>query len=713
MGLTSASTGAGALGSLEKARVGSGDRVVALAGNPNVGKSSIFNRLTGLRQHTGNWPGKTVVTAQGRLVHDGRGYLLVDLPGSYSLLSHSPEEEVARDFLCFGGAQAAVVVCDATCLERNLNLALQVMELCPQTVLCVNLIDEARKHGVEPDCEALEMRFGVPVVCTCAGSGEGVAALMDTVARVISRATVTHPARIGYPLAVERAIGGLEPALEPLLYGRLPTRWVALRLLEANPHTLAAIEGYLGGGLGNDPSLAPALTAARGLLEQAGLGDPEAFGGVLASSAVVTAEHLVNGCVTVREAKKGLSRRRLDSALTGKLTGIPIMLLLLTTVLWLTITGANYPSRLLSTFLFAIEAQLTTLFMALGAPLWLHGMLVLGVYRVLAWVVAVMLPPMAIFFPLFTLLEDMGYLPRVAFQLDHAFQRCRACGKQSLSMCMGFGCNAAGVIGCRIIDSPRERLIAIITNSFIPCNGRFPTLIAIITMFFVGAGGGLGGSVLSAMLLTGVVVLGVVMTFGVSALLSHTLLRGLPSAFTLELPPYRRPRFGQVLVRSVLDRTLFVLGRAVAVAAPAGLIIWLMANLTIGGGSLLHHCAAFLDPLGRMMGMDGVILLAFILGFPANEIVLPIAIMAYTASGALVELNSLTALHTLLVANGWTWLTALCVMLFSLMHWPCSTTCITIRKETGSAKWTAVAFAAPTLCGFVLCTLTAAVVRLL
>ncbi|MEG0541292.1 MAG: nucleoside recognition domain-containing protein, partial [Angelakisella sp.] len=348
-----------------------------------------------------------------------------------------------------------------------------------------------------------------------------------------------------------------------------------------------------------------------------------------------------------------------------------------------------------------------------GAPHWLHGMLVLGVYRVLAWVVAVMLPPMAIFFPLFTLLEDMGYLPRVAFNLDHIFQRCRTCGKQCLTMCMGFGCNAAGIIGCRIIDSPRERLIAIITNNFIPCNGRFPTLIAIITMFFVGVGSSFGGSLLSAMMLSGVVLLGILMTFAVSAVLSRTLLRGVPSSFTLELPPYRRPRIGQVIVRSVMDRTLFVLGRAVVVAAPAGLLIWVMANVTVGGGSLLYHCATFLDPLGNLMGMDGVILLAFILGFPANEIVVPIIIMAYTASGSILELDSLTALHNLLVANGWTWLTALCVMLFSLMHWPCSTTCITIGKETGSLRWTAVAFAVPALCGFCICTLTAAAVRLL
>ena len=265
----------------------------------------------------------------------------------------------------------------------------------------------------------------------------------------------------------------------------------------------------------------------------------------------------------------------------------------------------------------------------MNAPEWLHGVLVLGVYRVLAWVVSVMLPPMAIFFPLFTLLEDLGYLPRVAFNLDHQFKKCGSCGKQALTMCMGFGCNAAGVTGARIIDSPRERLIAILTNNFVPCNGRFPTIIAIISMFFIGAVTLPFQSALSALMLTGVIVLGVFMTFAVSRLLSGTLLKGVPSSFALELPPYRRPQIGKVIVRSIFDRTLFVLGRAIAVAAPAGLIIWVMANVSVGGASLLSHCAGFLDPFARLLGMDGIILMAFILGFPANEIVVPIMIMAY------------------------------------------------------------------------------------
>ncbi|MCI8327689.1 MAG: ferrous iron transporter B, partial [Lachnospiraceae bacterium] len=395
--------------------------------------------------------------------------------------------------------------------------------------------------------------------------------------------------------------------------------------------------------------------------------------------------------------------RKIDHFLTSKKTGYPVMILMLAVVLWITIVGANYPSELLANSLFWFQDRLSDLFFQWNAPDWLHGVLILGAYRVLAWVVAVMLPPMAIFFPLFTLLEDVGYLPRIAYNLDKPFQKCCACGKQGLTMCMGFGCNAAGVIGCRIIDSPRERLIAILTNNFVPCNGRFPTLIALITMFFVGTAGKLSSSVLSAFLLTAVVLLGVGVTFFSSWILSKSILKGMPSAFTLELPPYRRPQIGKVLVRSVFDRTLFVLKRAMAVAAPAGILIWVLANVMVGDKNLLQYGAGVLDPFARLLGLDGVILLSFILGFPANEIVIPIIIMTYMAQGSLMEMGNLEGMREIFLANGWTWVTAVCVMIFSLMHWPCSTTLLTIKKETGSWKWTMVAFLLPTVVGMLLC----------
>ena len=708
MGLTRAATGLRAAAASPPQSEDGPERVVALAGNPNVGKSTLFNALTGLRQHTGNWPGKTVAVAQGRCTWREHPYLLVDLPGTYSLLAHSAEEEVARDFLCFGGAQGAVVVCDATCLERNLNLVLQTLELEPRTVVCVNLLDEAARKHIQVDLPALSAHLGVPVVGISAGREEGLDHLMEVLDGLLAAQTPPSPRSVRYPPAVEFAAASLRPLLETRLQGRLDPRWTALRLLEGDPTLPPSLAAHLDWDPRRDQPLQEALVQAREQLAHSGVDD---LGSTLAASLVQAAHEAAEAALPQGSAASG--GERLDRLLTARATGIPAMLLLLAGVLWLTIEGANYPSQLLSAGLFWVQDRLTDLFAWLHAPEWLHGALVLGVYRVLAWVVSVMLPPMAIFFPLFTLLEDFGYLPRVAFLLDHAFQKAKACGKQALTMCMGFGCNAAGVVGCRIIDSPRERLIAILTNSFVPCNGRFPTLITLITLFFVGTAGGLWQGVASSLLLTGTLVLGVGMTFLVSRLLSNTLLKGVPSAYALELPPYRRPQVGQVLVRSVLDRTLFVLGRAAAVAAPAGLVIWLCANVTVAGASLLDWCTGFLDPLGRLMGLDGVILMAFLLGFPANEIVLPIILMSYLSTGTLQDTGDLQALGALLAANGWTWLTALCTILFSLFHWPCSTTCLTIARETRSVKWTLLSIVIPAGLGMGLCILTASAARLM
>ena len=599
---------------------------IALAGNPNVGKSTLFNALTHLRQHTGNWAGKTVATAQGEYRWRGTDYQLIDLPGTYSLAAHSREEEVARDYIRSGQADGVVVVCDATCLERSLILVLQVLELTGKVLVCVNLMDEAERLGIEVDLPALSRRLNVPVVGVSAGREKGLDALRDAMAELV---------RADTPAAPE--------------------------------HT------------------------------------PQ--------ERVTLAERYAAQVVRQEDAQRRRRQQRIDHLLTSKRTGIPLMLLLLGLVVWLTVAGANVPSALL-TALFARFGDILENWLA-PAPAWLRGLLLDGVYRVTAWVVAVMLPPMAIFFPLFTLLEDLGYLPRVAFVMDHAFQKAKTCGKQSLTMCMSIGCNACGVTGCRIIDSPRERLIAILTSSLVPCNGKFPTLIALITLFFVGGRGGLLASAEGAALLLATLVLGVAGTLACSRFLSATVLRGMPSSFTLELPPFRKPRVGQVLVRSVLDRTLFVLGRAVSIAAPAGAVIWLMANVTVGDASLLAHCTGFLDPFARIFGLDGVILAAFLLGWPANEIVLPVMLMAYLSSGSLVEFDDLTALGRLLGGQGWTWLTAACTMLFSLFHWPCSTTCLTIYKETGSAKWTALAVALPTALGLGLCLIVATAARLL
>ena len=478
--------------------------------------------------------------------------------------------------------------------------------------------------------------------------------------------------------------------------------------MEEDPSLTAEIRHTLGEAFLADATLQQAVEAQRAALTAAGF-DGEALGDAIVAGAVKAAERVCDGVVTY--AGKDGADRRIDRVLTGRRTAYPVMLLLLALTLWLTIVGANAPSAALSTGLFWLEERLCELFTYLGAPAWLDGALVHGMYRVLAWVVAVMLPPMAIFFPLFTLLEDVGYLPRIAYNLDRPFARCHACGKQALTMCMGFGCNAAGVVGCRIIDSPRERLLAILTNSFVPCNGRFPTLITLITLFF--AAGGLWGSLTSALLLTGALLLGIGATLLTTRLLAVTLLRGEPSSFTLELPPYRPPQVGRVLVRSLLDRTVFVLGRAAAVAAPAGLLIWVLANVTVGGDSLLTHAAGFLDPFAILLGLDGVILLAFILGFPANEIVLPLVLMMYMSGGTLTDVTDLSRVGQILTEHGWTWLTAACTALFSLFHWPCSTTLLTVRKETGSLKWTLLAAALPTALGMAACFTLTTLVHLL
>lgn len=695
MGLTRTASGTGAVDhGLAVYKHHPDDVIVALAGNPNVGKSTVFNGLTGLHQHTGNWPGKTVANAQGKCSTERYRYILVDIPGTYSLSAHSAEEEVARDFLCFDNPDAIIVVCDATCLERNLNLVLQIRELTSRVILCLNLTDEAHRKGISIDTNRLSDLLGIPVVCTIARKKRNLHHLLTALDEVID-APPSPPMTIPYSVEIESAIARIQPLVSHLPH----SRWIALRLLEHDTALTNRLQ------LANDHKIQSVL------LNQL-TPPPDVVKDTVVSTVLQKAEQIARQTVRHRKTTYNTVDRRIDRVLTSRILGYPLMLILLAFVFWLTITGANYPSNWLSQGLFWLEDRLSDLFRILGSPNWLHDAVVLGAYRVLAWVVSVMLPPMAIFFPLFTLLEDVGYLPRIAYNLDRPFHRCHACGKQALTMCMGFGCNAAGVVGCRIIDSPRERILAILTNNFVPCNGRFPTLIALLTIFFIGTETTPKNSVLSAALLTLVILIGILTTFAVTKLLSKTILKGAPSSFTLELPPYRRPQIGNILVRSVLDRTLFVLGRAAAVAAPAGLILWILANITIGDANLLHHCATFLDPFAQWMGLDGAILLAFILAFPANEIVLPITLMIYLSAGTLNEAENLNQMRDILLSNGWTWTTAVSTMLFSLMHWPCSTTLLTIRKETGSIKWTLLSAALPTVLGIAVCVLFTAVTNL-
>lgn len=607
--------------------------LAALAGNPNTGKSTLFNALTGLKQHTGNWPGKTVEMKKGSFQHHGWTCEVVDLPGTYSLTPASPEEEAARDFLRSGNSDAVVVVADATCLERGLHLALQVMQLTPKTILCLNLMDEAKRQRLRLDVDELEGELGIPVVPTTATKGEGLEELKDAIIRVAQGQLQPRPVPVG--------IDADEPAAA--LYRRAEE--IAARVARGSPVPR------------------PSLTS------------------------------------------------RLDKLVISPGFGIPFMLALLAGVLWLTLVGAGYPSELLAAAFSRGERHLSLLLNTAGFPRWLHDPLVLGMYRGLAWVVAVMLPPMAIFFPLFTLLEDFGLLPRIAFNLDRSFQRAGAHGKQSLTMAMGFGCNAAGVVAARIIDSPRERLVAVLTNNFVPCNGRFP-LLMVMGGVVAAAAPGLAGGWVPSLVVMGAMVVSVLATLLVSRLLTATILRGEPSFFILELPPYRLPRVGTVLVRSFLDRTLAVLWRAVVVAAPAGLLTWVLANVSVQGVTLLSHFSAWLNPLGRAMGLDGMILLAFTLGLPANEIVIPILLMGYLSADSLLAVEDLAAMRAVLTANGWTWLTALNFIIFALFHWPCGTTLLTIRRETGSCKWTLLAALLPTALGICLCIVLTIIVKL-
>ncbi len=672
--------------------------VVALAGNPNTGKSTVFNSLTGLKQHTGNWPGKTVGLSVGKYVFQEHEFSLIDLPGTYSLFSDSVEEEIARDFICFNKPDVTVVVVDATCLERNLHLVLQILEITTQVVLCVNLLDEAKSKGIDINLSKLAKILGIKVVGTVARNGMGLDTLKKAILLTATKkkdASVASTFSLLYDTDLEQMISEGSKLFAANDLDDQYKRWLALRFLDGD-FSLANKLKQLQLANGNTHEFPVYEQFCSNVLS----GDIREN---IVHTLYKTAETIAIS-VTTHKTKPDL-QVNLDKIITSKALGIPIMLLFLGVIFWLTIIGANYPSQLLSFCFSAIEDYLLFIFNTLHSPAWLTGLLVLGVYRTLAWVVSVMLPPMAIFFPLFTLLEDWGFLPRIAFNLDNFFRKAGAHGKQSLSMCMGFGCNAAGVVACRIIDSPRERLIAILTNNFVPCNGRFPTLITMITLFVSGTG--VRGSLKGSLVMVSLVVSAILITLATSKLLSMTLLKGLPSSFALELPSFRKPQIGRIIIRSLLDRTLFLLSRAVIVAAPAGLLIWLLANFGLNGKTFLEILTNFWAPLGKFIGLDGVILAGFILGLPANEIVLPIIFMAYTSSGSLIELESLTATKTLLLNNNWTLLTALCTILFSLNHFPCATTLLTIKKETHSWYWSALAFLIPTALGIFICSIVA------
>lgn len=709
------------------------DFLLALAGNPNTGKSTVFNALTGLRQHTGNWPGKTVVRAEGVFAHEGQRVKVVDLPGTYSLQAGSADEEVARNFILFGRPHVTVVVADATRLERNLNLTLQILEITDRVVVCLNLTDEARRHGLRVDAEALSRELGVPVVPTVAREKEGIQELLRTVKRVAAGEMETHPYRLKeLPSELEEAVGEMVGAVHERFPDVPNARWVALRLLSGDESVESAVRS---GELGDleDPeewkgeTPPPALSGDE-ILERAtrlrwSL-SPD-FQDRLTEGLYGAAQEIADAVVK-EETTTGMRwdfDQKLDRLLTSRRYGFPLMLLVLALVFWLTVEGANVPSAFLASVLIdTVHPALKSFGESLSFPWWLNGFLFDGMYLATAWVVSVMLPPMAIFFPLFTLLEDFGYLPRVAFNLDSLFRKAGAHGKQALTMSMGFGCNAAGVVSTRVIDSPRERLIAIITNNFSLCNGRWPTQILIASIFLGALAPAHWAGLLSAAAVVAVALLGIAFMFLTSWLLSRSVLKGEATTFSLELPPYRPPRVLQTLYTSLIDRTLIVLWRAVVFALPAGAAIWLMGNIPLGEASLAEAMVDVLDPFGLLLGLNGVILLAYVVAIPANEIVIPTVLMLTVlvggmagvgeGAGVMFELESAGAAGQVLRAGGWTVLTGVNLMLFSLLHNPCSTTLYTIYRETGSWKWTALSALLPLAMGFVVTFLVAQVWRL-
>lgn len=589
-------------------------KTIILAGNPNVGKSSIFNNLTNKHQHTGNWTGKTVEIAEGDFKCNNQNYHIYDLPGTYSLNFHSEEERVAADFIKTTYHDVTIVVCDATCLERNLYLVLQIMQLTPKVIVCINLIDEAQKKQIFINFSKLSKMLQVPVIPMSARKNYGFNELKE------------------------------------------------------------AINNYQ----------KPEKTFEK------------------ITDIAQKAKEITESTVIYQNQNYDAKERKIDRILTHKFWGLLTMFALFLLIFWLTISAANYPSSLLFKMFNNLTPYLTKFLNILPLPDFLVDLMINGIYKVLSWVVSVMLPPMAIFFPLFTILEDLGYLPRIAFCLDKCFKKCRSCGKQALTMCMGFGCNAVGVTTTRIIDSKRERLIAILTNSFVPCNGRFPTLISLLSIFIIGLN---ASSLLSALGLTVIIIFAILITLLISYILSKTILKGEKSAFTIELPPYRSPNLKNILTHSFRDRIYKILKRAISCSIPAGIIIWLLLNISLDNIPVINYLVNLLNPLGNLIGLDGAIILAFILGLPANEIIMPIILMIYLASSNLIEVNELSALKDILINNGWTILTCINFIILSLFHYPCATTILTIKKETNSTKWTLISIIIPLIIGISLCLL--------
>lgn len=603
-------------------------------GNPNVGKSTIFNILTGLKQHTGNWAGKTVELATGKLENNGVEYTLVDLPGTYSLLHNSPEEQVTREFIEKGDFNCILIVASAASLERNLLLTLETLHITSKAILCLNLCDEAENKGIVIDTDELSLQLGIPVVSTSAKKSKGIKELRSTLFKVCEG--------------------------------------------EVNTYSVSNIRAL------------PDLSDTEGITHEA----------------TKLAEAISRFTVKKKGRCYSETDRRLDKIFTSKLTGIPIMVLIFAFVFWVTAYGANYPSQLLSNILFTLKDAFVKFCTELGIHNVITSFLFDGVYTTGAWVVSVMLPPAVIFFSLFALVEDSGYLPRLVFNLDKLFQKFGSSGKMAITMLLGFGCNGCGVSGCRIISDKRERTAAILTNSFIPCNGRIPLLIALTSVFF----GRTESALLNSLITTGVLLLllffAVLISLLVSLISSKLFGKHNTSSFILELPSYRRPQYIKVILLTMKEKVGYVVSRALLVSLPAGALLWILANIAIAEQSILSYIVGFFEPFADILGIDGTIAVSYILSFPANELALPVMLMSYLSEGTLTEYSSIEDLSRILLANGWTTLTAVNTLILCLFHFPCSTTAFVIKKETHSKRITVLSILLPLAIGITLCIMT-------
>ena len=652
---------------------------VVLLGNPNVGKTSIFNALTKSNEHTGNWTGKTVDFANKKYTYNKQIYNLIDLPGTYSLYSYSKEEEVTRDYIYFEKYDTILIVIDSTLLERNMNLVLETLEINKNAILCLNLIDLANKKGINIDTKKLEKELGIPVIKVCSNNKKDITRLKKVIEKNINKKS--NPYTLQYSKEINKCIRKINKEIDNKELSKL--------LLQNNKNLNDII--YKKYNLDKE-KIENIISNCNLYLEKKDINYNEERLILINNTSNIIANNVCNS--------SNYKIPLLDKIFNSKLLGIPFLLLILLIILWITIIGSNYPSSLLFNLLFKFNNYLSNFLITINTPAIIHNIIINGILKTLFWVISVMLPPMIIFFPLFAILEESGILPRIAFNTDKIFKNCNCHGKQSLTMCMGLGCNVCGVNACRIIDSKKERLIAIITNSFIPCNGRFPSLITIITMFLVT------GSLVNikvGIILALFLILSFVITLLISKLLSKTLLKGYSSSFILEMPSFKKTRLKKIIVDTFIEKIFVILKRAILITIPTGIIIWLLSNININYINILSYITNFLDPIAKIFNIDGTILFAILLSFPANEIIIPIILMSYLNGTSLMEYESIKELKEIFVNNGWTIKTAISTLILIMFHFPCSNTLISIKKETNSIKWTIISFILPFIIGLLLC----------